>query len=98
MKLVHTESFDYFEDERKKSSDLAKSTLELFYVGKGMRLNYKRLKYHDSWYSAGVNIGSNKAANEKAFREKFKKQIQALIKKEPRVTLRKTGNWCIFYD
>lgn len=92
MKLVHLESFQYYDDySKEQSSDLAKTVLEWFLLGQGMFIDGLTME------DVRWNNQAEKDASAQAFRDKFKNQIKSLIGKEPNVFKKDDGRYVIHY-
>jgi len=96
MTLTHLNSFKYYDgnydgNSSKSSKDLAKKVLELFLLGHGVTLPADAT-LEESFFCKDLE------ASKKAFREKFTKQIKALIIREPRLVEYSDGSFAIFYS
>jgi len=92
LSLTHLNSFVYYEDPgtRKHSADLAKEVIEWFMIDHGYYLTDAMLVYDED----------REISNEEtmAFLDKFKAQIKALIKREPRLEQEFDGRFLIYYS
>jgi hypothetical protein len=99
LALTDLNSFYYYDNTgagKKNSSDLAKTVLGWFMLGRTMTLR------HEPTLTKVIDLQSKsveeKDDNIKAFAERFAKMIRELIKKEPRLLKRDDGMYSISYE
>lgn len=88
--LTDLGSFTYYKvgyTNSKKSSELAREAIGWFMLDKGFLLPNAKLRQHPD----------EPEESKAAFRQKFKRQIKDLIKREPRMLLNEDGGWMIYY-
>jgi archaellum component FlaC len=96
LSLTDVHSFLYYDYGRQaqsgeygrqaQSGELAKRAIKYFMLGYGMNL------------PSGYSLDGYGDRDGLAFREKFKQQIKALIRREPRLEKNNDGNFTIYYS